>query len=235
MWEFMKEKKFTLVELLVVIAIIGILMTMLLPSLSKAREVAKRAVCIGNEKQLSIAVELYSSSNNMFYPAAATNGSPGSAYIGRISYDDLISSYRGVELTDAQKWENPLAPANEQSISDKVLVCPNDKLERTNGFTRSYSINAGTTWMYSSFLGVGNEQGYSISGSEIAEPNNLILMGERLVSANKRGGGSCAIMGNAMNHLGAGVHGKSDRAVFAFCDGHVSYILKSEAAAKQNR
>ena len=47
-------KKFTLIELLVVVAIIGILMTLLLPSLARAREVSKRAVCVSNEKQIGI-------------------------------------------------------------------------------------------------------------------------------------------------------------------------------------
>ena len=43
------------IELLVVIAVIGILMAILLPSLAKARELGKRAKCMGNLRQLQIA------------------------------------------------------------------------------------------------------------------------------------------------------------------------------------
>ena len=56
-------KKFTLIELLVVVAIIGILASMLLPSLSRAREVTKRAVCMNNQKQIGILFINYVDSN----------------------------------------------------------------------------------------------------------------------------------------------------------------------------
>lgn len=59
-----KKNDFTLIELLVVVAIIGILMSILLPSLEKSRGIAKQAVCLSNLKQLGYAYILYSDENS---------------------------------------------------------------------------------------------------------------------------------------------------------------------------
>ncbi len=61
-----KQECFTLIELLVVIAVISLLAAMLLPALSKVKATAKRALCIGNTKNISLAYMMYVDSNDQY-------------------------------------------------------------------------------------------------------------------------------------------------------------------------
>ena len=64
------DKKFTLIELLVVVAIIGILVSILMPSLSKAKEMTMRTVCASNLRQNHVAFMIYAKDNSGSYPRA---------------------------------------------------------------------------------------------------------------------------------------------------------------------
>ncbi len=69
-----RHKGFTLIELLVVIAIIALLVSILMPALSKAREIARKTVCAAHMHGIGLAIQEYSQSNDGWLPPRDKNG-----------------------------------------------------------------------------------------------------------------------------------------------------------------
>jgi prepilin-type N-terminal cleavage/methylation domain-containing protein/prepilin-type processing-associated H-X9-DG protein len=84
-----RKSGFTLIELLVVIAIIALLLSVILPSLKKAKEVARRIACSSNLKQLTAAWMMYIDDNNGELPPSRANAAdPAKGWTGWIKYMD---------------------------------------------------------------------------------------------------------------------------------------------------
>ena len=65
------SRGFTLIELLVVISIIALLIALLLPAVKRARESARSAGCMSNERQIMLATRVYTNDNNGIFPRGA--------------------------------------------------------------------------------------------------------------------------------------------------------------------
>src|SRR5205823_3548452 len=83
---------FTLVELLVVIGIIAVLISILLPSLNKAREAAKRAQCLSNLKQMAILVNMYANSFKGQVPIGCISSGNAGCGVGNNYFISVKSS-----------------------------------------------------------------------------------------------------------------------------------------------
>jgi len=65
-----RQRAFTLIEVLVVVAIIALLISILLPSLSRARDESKNVVCQSNARQLGVGMRMYADAHQGYYPDA---------------------------------------------------------------------------------------------------------------------------------------------------------------------
>lgn len=85
----MRRTGFTLIELLVAIAVIAMLIGILVPVLSTARQQAKAVACGSNLKQLSLALTIYDQENGTFpYSFVSSTARPPGGYVGKVSHGD---------------------------------------------------------------------------------------------------------------------------------------------------
>lgn len=119
-----KQKAFTLTELLVVVAIIGILSSIVLTSLSGAREKAKDSRRISDIKQIQIALALYYDINSI-YPSGIYGGELDNFL--KVSKDPNGTNYFYSQLSSGQNYHIGAVLQQENSLL-------NDDADSTDGF-----------------------------------------------------------------------------------------------------
>jgi len=108
----MRKKGFTLIELLVVISIIALLMSILMPSLGRAKAQAKDVLCMSNQKQVGLYLSMYVMGNR----------------------DELIETYDWARWTQERdipvRWSDRLFYEFGNKSSSEVFYCPSSKVPK---------------------------------------------------------------------------------------------------------
>ena len=239
-----KTAAFTLVELLVVIGIIGLLISILLPALNRAREHARSVVCESNMKQLLLAFTMYVSEHKgatpVFPPVPGTypGSTPGEkslAYytdgMGSLRYDvgALWPYVSTAPRPSGIPTATPPPPPYPPSLYN-VMNCPTDVSPRL-GFSQarnfSYSWNAQfyniTGYGYGPVKATGDTHAVSKITHIIQSSHKIILEEE-------------AAPNDGWSVIGLGPDTPADTPAFrhlkhgnwGFADGHVESLLPAD-------
>lgn len=165
----MKRKGFTLIELLVVIAIIAILAAILFPVLAKARQQAKRAMCLSHGRQLGMATLMYVDDNDgvfpgKIYPPYLPPAHPTTGFLG--TWKRVDGSPRDYYVTAGSYRFWP--PFASYVKNDAIWICPAARWYYGERYALGYKqswlprVNTWTGW-------TGNDAGFCYRTIEMIE------------------------------------------------------------------
>ncbi len=145
---------FTQIELLVVIGIIAVLIALLVPAVQKVREVANRAQCANNLKQIGLALHNYASVHTAFPSAWTTVPTPDpavppstelvgpSVFVVILPYLEQDALFRQIDTTKGMLNPANMPPTNPAySASVTNYMCPSSPGTRTTDYSAALNLS----------------------------------------------------------------------------------------------
>lgn len=214
------KRNFTLIELLVVMAILALLASLLMPSLKTAREKAKSAVCLSNQKQIGVGFAHFTTDKSGKMPAwaEANNEATFVAYGNpSIMWDENIAPYLSIEIQNPERGS--AIPKNEITGNLNIFSCPVDEVTRTSDdyHPSSYGYNRSGLGFFDS-LHIG----------AIDSPSKLITTGDIAIDTRYFGYATNSEVRPTKQRLTyLGMHllnNAKEKYNYLFADGHVQNI-----------
>ena len=201
------RRGFTLIELLVVIAIIAILASILFPVFAKAREKARQASCLSNEKQIALAILMYAQDYDEMLPIGWHATSAGNLRFA----DDIFAYIKNAQVFRCPSNANPTrnwatAPGNVGPIS--YMVNP-DLCSVDRGLGLAAIMASATTILLCDGGAVANTAGTGLAVPVVEKSGCWILAdaGSALAQGNDPDFGGPSPRHNGQSNV-------------AYCDGH---------------
>ena len=152
-WPFLKHNvsrtnNFSLIELLITISIIAILVSILLPSLSKAREAGRAAECRSREKQFGLGFSMYANDNDQFLPLCYSgyNGEYVAVEEKNISWIHKVGDYlRKTPNSDKPSTANTVGDYSDQVMRTSFFWCKSPVVAISPSYPNPYPYGGNET------------------------------------------------------------------------------------------